>query len=439
VGRKINRNFEYVMQINVSRIKDFLLLVLLFVLPWQTRLIYQTAYLGENFWEFGSLSLYGVEILLGVTVLFFLVDKIRSDFHSLLIKHFNKKRLAIILASIFGIFLLYLLTSAHCAITWQYLNWFIYGLCLIFITLESQLSLKKLLLAVWAGGFLQGVLAIWQFFNQYIPANKWLGMAVQDPRQLGVAVVEFGDERWLRAYGSFGWPNSLGIYLAVVFLLGIILIEIENIKKYRIMLLVGQLFIIIGLFFSFARGAWLAGVVGLCIFGIKKYKDRIFWQQIGVYAVTTLMLLIIFKPLVISRFDLQNRLEKNSISQRIDQGVEFKKIFYSNYLVGTGPGNYTAVLHNLFPQYFAYDLKPVHNIYLLFVAEFGLFGLFLLVIFLFRNIKLVYLYFAPLVALLVAGLFDHWSMSTFTGLTFLCLMIGLSVKYFAIDTKVSPE
>ena len=427
------------MKFKINQIQNWLLLLFLFVLPWQTRLIYQTAYLGKDFWEYGSLSLYGSEILLGIIVLLFLIRKIRGEFTELFIKHFDKKRLAIVLGTFLSILAVYLFSSTNRAITWQYLNWLIYGICLSFAILESDLSFKKLTLAVWSGGLLQAIIGIWQFFNQFIPANKWLGMAVQDPHQLGVAVVEFGDERWLRAYGAFGWPNSFGIYLAVTFILGVILVLHEADKKTKICLLIGQIIILAGLFFSLARGAWLAAIVGMIFILVKKYPSKILWQQIGVYTLTFLVLLLVFKPLVFSRLDLNNRLEKMSLSQRADQWTEFQKVFANNYLVGSGPGNYTEVLHGIYPKYFVGDLKPVHNIYLLFIAEWGMVGVFILSFLLFNRKKLLDWSFAPLIVLLVAGLFDHWSLSTFTGLVFFCLIASLSIKPVAIDTKVSRE
>lgn len=452
MGRKITVSINYFMKISISQIKNFLLLLLLFVLPWQTRLIYQTAYIGSDFWEYGSLSLYGTEILLGITILLFLIEKIRGNFRELFVKHLDKKRLAKILIGFFGGLLLYWLTSSNRAITWQYLNWSIYGICLIFVILESQLSFKKIALAVWGGGLLQAMLGISQFFNQYVFANKWLGMATQDPHQLGVAVVEFGDERWLRAYGAFGWPNSLGIYLAAIFILGVILLchsrENGNLEgkvdssfhgNDQLWLLIGQVIIVAGLFFSLARGAWLAVMAGLLVLGFKKYKEKFFWQQIAIYAFTFLILLIIFKPLVFSRLDWNNRLEKMSLSQRATQWTEFQQVLAKNYLVGSGPGNYTTVLRDLYPKYFVGDLKPVHNIYLLFIAEWGLIGLILMSTLLFYIDKKLEWSFAPLIAVLVAGLFDHWNVSTFTGLMFFCLMVGLAIKDSDIDTKVSRE
>jgi len=437
VGRKNTNTFKMIMSLSVSKIKNFLLLSLLFVLPWQTRLIYQSAFIGNNFWEYGSLSLYGTEILLGLTVLLFLIEKLRGNFQELFVKHLNKKRLTIILASFFGVLALYLFSSQNQAVTWQYLNWFIYGICLIFILLESEIKFRKLLLCVWSGGVIQAVIAIWQFFIQYIPANKWFGMALQDPHQLGVAVIEFGQERWLRAYGAFGWPNSLGIYLATVFVMGLILVgSLEN-KKIKTVILVGQIIVLAGLFFTFARGAWLATMVGVVVVGLKKYKENNFWQQIGIYSLTFLMLLVIFKPLVFSRINFQNRLEKMSLSQRANQLDEFQQVLATNYLLGAGPGSYTTALYNLHPKYFVGDLKPVHNIFLLFVAEWGIVGLVFLIIFLSYSKKIINWSFAPLSTLLVAGFFDHWNLTTFTGLIFLCLVVGFSIKYSGIDIKSS--
>ncbi len=427
------------MKLNISKFKNYLLLLLLFVLPWQTRLIYQTTYIGSGFWEYGSLSLYSTEILLGLVILSFLIEKIKGNFQDLFINRFNKKRLVVVLLSVFSILAIYLFGSSDRAVTWQYLNWLIYGLCLIFIVLESKISFEKLSLWIWLGGLAQAIIATWQFFNQYIPANKWLGMAVQDPHQLGVAVVEFGDERWLRSYGSFGWPNSLGIYLASVFVLGIILTWQEKNKNTKLWYLLGQIIVLVGLFFTFARGAWLATIISLLFVGLKNYKEKYLWQQLGVYALAFMMLLIIFKPLVFSRVDFQNRLEKISLSQRVTQWSQFQQVFANNYFIGSTPGNYTISLHELYPKYFVGDLKPAHNIYLLFVAEWGILGLVLLFWLLINSKEILNWSFAPLVVALVAGFFDHWSISTFTGLIFFCLIIGISIKYNGIDTKVSQE
>ncbi len=91
------------MKININQIKNWLLLFFLFILPLQTRLIYQIANLGKDFWEYGSLSLYATEILLGIRILLFLIDKIRGDFKEFFVKHFDKKRLLTVVGLFLGV------------------------------------------------------------------------------------------------------------------------------------------------------------------------------------------------------------------------------------------------------------------------------------------------------------------------------------------------
>src|SRR3989344_9423215 len=56
---------------------NYLLLLFLFLLPWQTRWIYQPAMLNGGFWEYGTQSFYGTEILLWLIVILFLIDRFR--------------------------------------------------------------------------------------------------------------------------------------------------------------------------------------------------------------------------------------------------------------------------------------------------------------------------------------------------------------------------
>jgi len=420
----------------LSRLKDYLLLLFLFLLPWQTRFIYSIENLDGRYWEYGSLSLYGTELLLGAVILLALVEKIRSKVFGNFFINLNKNRLLIVGLDLLAVLFVYLLTSPWKMVTWQYLNWVIYGFCLTGIIVGSQLSFRKISLYLWSGALLPAGLAIYQFFSQSVFASKWLGLSSQSPSQLGVAVLELGQARWLRAYGSFGWPNSLGIFLATIFLLGIILINKENGSKVKTLLLGGQIIILFGLFFTFARGAWLGLLVGLGIWFLKEKKSQYFWEQFIFYFLTLFVLFSIFSPLVFSRLDFNNRLESRSVSQRLDQWQEFKVIFGQNKFFGVGPGVYT---YGLYYYHLAnkFELEPIHNIYLLFIGEWGALGMILVVWGLSFVKNRVNWWFAPWVALLVAGLFDHWSLSMFSGIIFFFCILGLAFKFKAIDSQAS--
>jgi len=248
------------MRIFLSKIIDWLLVVFLFLLPWQTRWIWQQGEINGAPWEYGTYSLYGTEILLWLIIILFAINKFgKKEIWKKVISsaHYQTHKKYLFFAVGFIIFLATsVLLSKNVWLSYNYVFYLLGGLCL-FVILSNTVVIARskiphfvsgqapqsfclgiatplkglamtsiafrMAIALWLGGVVQGLLALWQFLAQFVYGNKWLGMATQNPRDLGVAVIEFGDERWLRAYGSFGWPNSLGIYLAVLLVLGVIL------------------------------------------------------------------------------------------------------------------------------------------------------------------------------------------------------------------------
>jgi len=413
----------------VEKIKDSLLLAVLFLLPLQTRYFLKTVYLDGVFWEYGSLYVYAVEILVAfilfIQIYLFFKNKI---FLNSLNKHSNTGALVIF----FALFLSYLFLSKDFWVTWQYFGYVFYAFGLSVILLTSRLQLKYLILSFWSGALVTSVLSIWQFLSQSTFSNKWLGMASHAPSALGAAVVEFQDERWLRAYGFFGWPTSLAIYLAVAFLMGLFLVSFFN-NRFRFFVVIGQVFILTAIFFTFARGAWLALIFALILMALKNFNSQFFRQQFYLFAAVFVILVIIFKPLVFNRFNLSNRLESRSVNQRLEQWSDFKRVFKSNEFFGVGPGLYTKALYDRHLKN-DYDLQPVHNVFILFLGEWGVVGIVIFSYLLLYYKKMIDWSFPPFWALLIFGFFDHWLISMFTGMLLLGLTIGFSRRLSAIDT-----
>ena len=308
-------------------------------------------------------------------------------------------------------------------------------MCLVLIISQADFSAKKLITALWLSGLAQGFLAIWQFLSQGVLASKWLGLAAHLASDQGSFVVEFGGERWLRAYGSFGSPNSLGIYLAVIFILGLYLHNLAEKKSFKILLTAGQLIILSGLLFSFSRGSWVAAGVGVVAYiviasGVKRSEamTRGLWP----YAILLLVFLAVLFPFFGARFNLANRVEMKSVSERKTQLLEAKEIFWQNKILGVGPGAYTLALYEIFPTRPAWQYQPAHNIYALTLVEYGALGLAFwvwLYIFLLRKIiKINPAFLSVIITLLVAGLFDHWLGTMFTGVTLWWLIWGLGLR-----------
>ena len=107
---------------------------------------------------------------------------------------------------------------------------FLLGIGLFWLIVNANYNKIKLVYCFLAGIFLQSCLGIWQFLAQSGFACKWLGMAEHDASVLGTSVIETISsadgigERWLRAYGGMDHPNVLGGLLTVGLLITISLI-----------------------------------------------------------------------------------------------------------------------------------------------------------------------------------------------------------------------
>lgn len=426
-----------------KKILDYLLMLFLFLLPWQTRWIYQAGELNGGYWEYGTFSLYGAQVLLWFVIVLFAVYKFaRREFWTRILsrEHFKTHRLNLL----FGLLTVLLLAfftmhSLNWQISYNFVFYILGGMCLALIIPQYNQT-KKLIIALWLSGVGQGLLAIWQFLSQGTLASKWLGLAAHLASDQRSFVMEFGGERWLRAYGSFGSPNSLGIYLAVIFILGLYLYSTAAKKSFKILLAVGQLVVLSGLLFSFSRGSWLAAVAGVVSYFLVMWRVQTggLWPAVRplVYAtMLVVVILIIFQPFFGARFNLNNRVEIKSINERKTQLLEAKEIFLQNKILGVGPGVYTLALRYFYPTRPAWQYQPAHNIYALTLVEYGALGFIFwagLYIFFLRKIIKNNLAFLPvIITLLAAGLFDHWLGTMFTGIMLWWITWGLTVPEIA--------
>ncbi len=469
--------------ISLNNIISSALAIWLFLLPWQTRHIYQPAFLNGGYYEYGTLSFYATELLGWGIVLLFAGQIIICNFQFSIFKQWKNSKLfkKIFLGILISVSILvfFITNSTNPEVSFQYVIRLLQALCMGVIiichpewsrsamrdplnsrinaktrgsiiprddngTANYKLQITNYLAALWLGGITQALLAIYQFFTQHISANKWLGLAVHNPSDLGAFVVEHSDERWLRAYGAFGSPNSLGIYLAVVLVIGLIWYLSLAEKKAKLLVNVGQLVILSGLLVSFSRGAWLAASAGLLsIFLILLLNKKIFSEPSSnfhsiskvlvpfvSYSLLTLSFLILFSPLIITRFNTANRLEQRSVSERQTQWHEAMPLLKLNWLLGVGPGAYTAALARVYPGRPAFAYQPIHNIYALALVEWGS---LISVIFFAASawvlkclIKTTPMAAGVVATLLVAGLFDHWLVSLYTGLIVWIVALTLS-------------
>jgi len=424
----------------LSKLTNTLILLFLFLLPWQTRWIYSLATLNGRPWEYGTLSFYGTEILLWLIVILTGARLFgNKDFWKRIASrsNFAERWPALVIGVAIAFFAAYFYAvSPVKEISSQFASRFIGSICLMICLMASNSNFKQMGLAFWGGGVAQGILAISQFLFQHISANKWLGISAQKAYEPGTAVVQAGAERWLRAYGSFGWPNSLGVYLAVALIVGAIIFS-QSKKSYWPYILAGQMVIFIGLIFSFSRGSWLAVVAGLLVYFAVVYKQKnnfallTLAKQIFAFILITAVLMPPYFSLFATRLGSVGNLESISLSERVAQYNVAETIIRENLLTGVGPGLYTYYLAAVYPAP-AYGLyQPVHNIYLLAVSELGVLMFMCLCVYVIWLIRQIWnknpMYLSVIIVLLISGLFDHFLWSLFAGQALFWVVFGLGL------------
>ncbi len=433
-----------------KKIIEYLFYGLVFFLPWQTRWRFHRAVLNGGAWEYGSFSLYAVDLLFLAIILgvFFLwLSRKKEEKQDIRISP------AWWLAGILelAVFISMFFAESRPIAFYGWIK-FLEALGLFWAISEIRPKFSRVCAALGAAGLAQSALAFWQFFSQSVFAGRWLGMSAQSAKDLGVSVIEIGNERWLRAYGSFPHPNMLGgfLSLAIIALTGLYIYNSNELKKkwdrrrrlYNLFILLAIAAVTSGSFLSFSRSAWLAlGFAAAMLFVVFWNARRHLRFQVlkcaGVIALSFAMMAVNFSGLFLSRFDDSQRLEKISIGQRAAYVEESWEIIKRNWLGGTGMGNYTLAVHDqIGPEREAWNYQPVHNIYILAFAELGIFGFAAFMAFIVllgygiledRGLRLLEnnVYFIMFAMLVLIGLFDHYLWSLSFGMLVFWMIAGL--------------
>jgi len=465
-----------IMKDKVNKIIEYGLYLLAFLLPLQTRWIIKAGMVNNGSFEYGTISLYGTDILLIILIgMFFYSNKSKIE---------NRKlKIPLIWWLIAGldlfIFISIWLAPDKILALYKY-GVFLLGVGLFWLVIKANYDKTKLIYYFLAGVFLQSILGCWQFLTQSSFANKWFGLALHDPAELGTSVIEamgsdgYG-ERWLRAYGSLDHPNIIGGVLVAGILFCLYLILDKNYEKIskspstgsgQAKFLISKQIIfycflftfITALFFTFSRAAWLAVIIGVAIIlvGLIVEKDLRGQRQLLPLILVSVFLIFSlyanFKNLVDTRMTGESRLETKSNNERIVSYQEAWQVIKKHPFFGVGIGNYSlAVKNEIAPKEQSWYYQPTHNTFLLVLSEVGVFGvvffaglfLYILIInfqlsilnkFLIFNFQFKNIFFQNILnislicALIILMFFDHWLWSLHFGVLLFWFLLGLILR-----------
>jgi O-antigen ligase len=271
-----------------------------------------------------------------------------------------------------------------------------------FYIIQTKPIFSKTILYLSIGIFYSSLIAIGQFLLQRsIGGPLWLlGERTFTNQTPGIAQFFVNGLR-LRTYATFPHPNVLGGFLAV--LLPLVIFHIKD--KKQIFYIVTTVLGIVALVLTFSRSAWIGLLLGIILLTRKK----VFF--IPLLAVSTIVIFFISKT-----FGIQDE----SVVVRQQLNTSAVAMFKESPVFGKGLGNFLVELPAHLPSRQIYFLQPVHNIYLLVLAETGLIGLAAFLWLLWKRRS------RWIIVVLLLGFADHYFLTLQQGQLLLTILLSLT-------------
>ncbi|MDP3837144.1 MAG: O-antigen ligase family protein [bacterium] len=395
---------------NWVRLSLGLLLLTALVLPWQTKHILCSSV--SDYWE---ISIYASTVLIILSILTLIPSGlIRLSQFKEMPRLWLYSVLVILIAGATSAFF-----SPYPLLSFYVLSLLVLSLVFFVFIQALPSSWKRGLALVFIVSLsLQALIGFYQFTTQLSFASSILGIASHSAADLGTAVIETADWRWLRAYGASSHPNAFGGLMAVGAIASLIFYIRSKQLNARIFFAFLYVLFLPAVLVSFSRAAIMALLVGLAAVIYENRKAlRSSWKMtvtiVCLGIITTTAVLTLYFPLFAARSDMSNRLEQMSIADRGELNQRGLDNFLDYPILGTGLGASTIADSRRMPGLEAWHFQPAHNYWLLAAAEGGIFfvfGLSALWAFAYqksRQRRLVSIF----VVMFMLTLFDHWVLS----------------------------
>ncbi len=402
----------------------------------QTVFIMRTVTIDGALWHYGTVALYGFELLaiLTITVAYFTDQSARNAL--------NTTALPLLLL------VLVVARGAPGAPDPPTTLWWsiIIALATAFgITITSILQhyTRLFIVSIITGGTCAAAIGIVQFLTQSIPASTLLGISAHDNAFGGTATVTTHFGRFIRAYGTFAHPNIFAGILVFALIIALFVIARTRITYavIRGMLLFSITLMSMALWFTFSR----AGIVALlCAGTFLLWKLHYAWKRwlSGVITIcaATCITFLAFGDIFLTRSAQSITPTFNAYTDRAQFAHDAIDILRMQPLFGTGTGTSTlAIAQKDNFTHPIWNYQPAHITPLLLLAEHGVIGtllfisiLTLLLLHLRRALRSVYkgstlsstpLSTALVIALMPPFLMDHWLITSHIGIFILMLVL----------------
>jgi hypothetical protein len=287
-----------------------------------------------------------------------------------------------------------------------------------FIAYKDFVKEKMLLIGFFAAGTIQLLLALLQLISKHSIQGifYFLGERYMNLSMPGIAKASFREVELLRPYGTFSHPNSLAGFFLLLY--SWVLID-KRFNRFLILKYISLFIFSLLIFISFSKIAIFVYLITnfyFLFFVLRINCQFCKWARFIILAVLS----ILFMQAQTDPLTLQKRLEllKNSVS-----------IILRHPVTGVGVGSYLIVQNQFASKFFYFFNQPVHNIFLLAIAELGipisLFIFYLLFSFLkkFRASSILLL-----ASIFFTGFFDHYWLTLQQNMLLMGFVIGAILK-----------
>lgn len=437
------------MRISQKQLFDISWRFSILALPWQTRWFSQAS-LGGWPWEQGSWSVYAswpfllATIVLGWGLVRRASQKVATP------KHYSS--ITFCLAVAFFVSSIVPLFQPDWRIKFPAIaQWWAQVILLAaFVWTLRRCRVAPLCIARWCVLALlpHAMLGLWQYGTQRVFAASWFGMSAQDPRELGVSVVEAGDLRVLRAHGGFPHPNIFGGWLSIGVFLATVCASAAKTKLRAAAWSIAAATLSLALLLTYARGAWIATIIGIGCLILWITRTRVTLQHTSAslqYACVALLASIVLlspivwmqRDVILARARITDRLEKKSIVTRSQSLADGWRLLQTHRWFGTGPNAELVVLANTSPRQDESSprrepLESPHSVYLLAMLNVGIVGsIFLCMLIVTRAWFYHSLGWSPqsisiLFIIATLGLFDKYLWSFWAGQALIAIACALA-------------
>lgn len=303
---------------------------------------------------------------------------------------------------------------------------------------------KKLFWVFVLGIILEGTLGILEFMHQGSINGLWYSLGERNftASTPGIANASIHGQLILRPYATFPHPNVFAGYLVIALLFFLSTALFTKEKVVRIVAIVFLFFGTAVLLITLSRVAILVWFVLLCVGLLIR-----FGKSAGLLVTTTigiLLGLLFLTPFFSGRF-LDTYAYTESVDLRLLLQNAALGMWFHNPLLGVGLNNFLSTLPFFIEGHVLFGfLQPVHNIFLLVLAETGIVGLAIFGVVLgvgfINNLRTIrrtpgqfsLFAFLSLTAVIAIGLTDHYFLTLQQGQLLFALILGLSFSHGTI-------